>query len=133
MTRRAMPAEVSGQIDLFSGGSVESAATSLSLRSGFGGKADVVAEVLAEIREGRYGRMDFNDRIVLIEGGERCRYAPDAEAEAMESLLGQRYARQGAHVQLRHGAITRDVYPILLTPTGHKLVERWSALRIRRI
>jgi hypothetical protein len=131
-----MPAEIApGQIDLFSGTPTEAAATPTpaTVRSGFGGKAGVVAEVLVEIRDQRYGRMDCNDRIVCIEHGERCRYAPGAEAEVVESLVAQQYARPTSHVQLRHGVINRDVYPITLTPTGRKLVERWSALRIRRI
>lgn len=138
MTRRAMPAEVTpGQIDLFGGSLGEAAAPPVlapqAVKSGFGGKPDVVAEVLGEIRDRRYGRMEVNDRIVCIEHGERCRYATDGIAEAVESLLAQRLVRLGAVMSLRHGAIARDVYPLLLTPGGRKLMERWSALRIRRI
>lgn len=137
MARRgASTVDVPGQIDLFGGNVGEAAATPAptrqAVKSGFGGKPDVVAEVLGEIHNGYYGRLDYNDRIVRIEYGERCRYASDAEAEAVESLLAQRYAHLGAHVQLRHGAIARDVYPLALTRGGRALLERWSALRIRR-
>ncbi|GAA3657941.1 hypothetical protein GCM10022267_50090 [Lentzea roselyniae] len=137
MTRRFLPAANDpGQIDLFSGNSIEAAATVLARQAarafGFGGKPDLAAELLAEIRDGRYGRLDHNDRIVRIEPGERCRYAPDAEAEVAESLLTQRFARLGPVLPLRHGAITREVHRLTLTPGGNGLLERWSALRIRR-
>ncbi|WP_089922163.1 hypothetical protein [Lentzea albida] len=131
-----MVVEVPGQIDLF-GGDVEQSEASPApgrpiVKSGFGGKPDVVAEVLGEIRDGRYGRLDSNDRIVRIERGERCRYASDAEAEAVESLLAQRYAQLGAVVELRHGVIAKGVYRIRLTPGGRGLLERWFSLRIRK-
>jgi hypothetical protein len=137
MARRgASTVDVPGQFDLFGAGQEEAAAIPAPVRpvvkAGFGGKPDVVAEVLGEIRDGRYGRLDGNDRIVCIEGGERCRYASDAEAEAVESLLAQRYASLAVVVQLRHGVIAKDVYPIKLTPGGRGLLDRWSALRIRK-
>lgn len=136
MARRgASTVDVPGQIDLFGGNAEQAAATPAparqTVKSGFGGKPDVVAEVLGEIRDGRYGRLDSNDRIVCIEYGERCRYASDAAAEAVESLLTQRYAALAAVVQLRHGVIAKDVYPLKLTPGGRGLLERWSALRVR--
>lgn len=136
MTRRgASTVNVPGQFDLFGGTAGKTAAPPAPARqvvkSGFGGTPDVVAEVLGEIRDGRYGRLDYNDRIVCIESGERCRYASDAAADAVEHLLAQRYASLAAHVQLRHGAIPRDVYPLKLTASGRGLLERWSALRIR--
>ena len=135
MARRGGPVvDVPGQIDLF-GGDAKQAATPAparqAVKSGFGGKPDVVAEVLGEIRDGHYGRLDSNDRIVCIEDGERCRYADAAAAEAVEHLLTQRYASLAAIVQLRHGVIAKDVYPLKLTPGGRGLLERWSALRIR--
>jgi hypothetical protein len=134
--RAASTAEVPGQIDLFGGNTGHAAAAPMLARpvvkSGFGGTPDVVAEVLAEIQGGRYGRLDSNDRIVCVEYGERCRYACDAAADAVEHLLTQRYASLAAVVQLRHGVIAKDVYPIKLTPGGRGLLERWSALRIRR-
>lgn len=133
--RGASTVDVPGQIDLFGGNVGDTAAAPAPARqvvkSGFGGTPDVVAEVLGEIREGRYGRLDGNDRIVWIEHGERCRYASDAAAEAVEHLLAQRYASLAAVVQLRHGVISKDVYPLKLTPGGRGLLERWSALRIR--
>ncbi|MFD5831327.1 hypothetical protein [Lentzea sp. NPDC060358] len=134
--RSAPVADVPGQIDLFGGELGDSAATPAPARqvvkSGFGGKPDVVAEVLGEIRDGYYGRLDSNDRIVRIEYGERCRYASEAEAEAVESLLAQRYVSLAAVERLRHGVIAKDVYRIKLTPGGRGLLERWFALRIRK-
>lgn len=136
MTRRTNTADItSGQFDLFSGTAPEAAATPpvprTALKSGFGGTPDAVAEVLGEIHDGRYGRLDSNDRIVCVEPDERCRYAPEGAAEAVESLLSQRYARLGPVVPMRHGVIAKDVHPIVLTPGGHGLLSRWSALRIR--
>lgn len=138
MARRGAPVvNDPGQIDLFGGAPVEAAGTlptksAPNVKFGFGGKPDVVAEVLAEIRDARYGRLEVNDRIVRIEYGERCRYAADSEADVVESLLAQRYARLGTVMSLRHGVIAKEVYVLVLTPGGRGLLERWSALRIRR-
>ncbi|TWP53213.1 hypothetical protein FKR81_04375 [Lentzea tibetensis] len=128
--RRTSP----GQLDLFTADSVAPAPATPESRkeisAGFGGQVDTVAEVLGEIHDGRYGRLDATDRIVWLDGDGHCRHAPDGDAEAVESLLAQRYAILGPVTTQLQGVIRKDVYLIKLTPGGDGLRIRWSRLKV---
>lgn len=123
---------VAGQMDLF-GPAKPAPATaypSKPISSGLGGQVDIAAEVLSDIHDGHYGRLEDNNRIVRLDGEGHCRYAPDSEAEAVESLLAQRYAIPSTVTRQHHGVIAKDVYPLKLTPGGLGLLARWSRLKV---
>lgn len=131
--RGASTANVPGQIDLFGGTVEEAAATSTPARavvkSGFGGKADAVLEVLDQIHNGRFGRLMGTDRVVRLDGEGRCRHALEADASVVEHLVAQRYAKVTDIESVRHGALTKSVELLTLTPGGLGLLSRSSRLR----
>jgi hypothetical protein len=89
----------------------------------------VAHDVLAEVREGRYGLLDDTDRVVWFEDADHVRFATDADL--LHSLMNNRYVEHCPARDLtssRHGAITRPVLPLRLTKTGRELLARWSAL-----
>jgi hypothetical protein len=131
MARRAIP----GQLDLFAGApdaTLGTPAAPPAPRSGFGGKADLVIEVLDEVHNGRYGRLEANERVVRLDGEGHCRYAPDGLCAVLESLLAQRFVKPGSLVPVWHGVISKSVELFTLTPGGHGLLTRSTVLRTRR-
>jgi len=95
-----------------------------------GGSPQRAAEILHEVKEGRYGVLDNTDRIVLFEDDRHVRHALDEDV--IVSLISQGYVTEGKasdRVGCRHGAVIRPVMPIKLTNSGSLLLERWSALK----
>lgn len=123
------------QIDLF-GDQLEAAATPKApatvVPCGFGGMADMAAEVLGKVGEGRYGFIEATRRVVWLDGEGHCRYALAGVAEVVESLMAQRYAKLTYVETMRHGAIAKPVCLIALTLCGQGLRRRWSSLYGRR-
>jgi hypothetical protein len=93
------------------------------------GRPEVVADVLAEVRDGRYGLLDDGDRYVVFEEDDRVRLAADdtvLASLAANGYLERRPARDT--VSCKHGVIRKPVTPLRLTKRGHQLLHRWQAL-----
>lgn len=136
MSRRASSAKANrDQIDLFGGALGQAAANPApakpAVRLGFGGKADAALEVLDQVHNGRYGRIEDNERIVYLDGENRCRHALDADAVIVESLLRQRYVKPTYVETMRHGAIAKLVEVLAPTTGGLGLLTRSSVLRTK--
>jgi hypothetical protein len=123
------------QLDLFGGDDPAPAGpvpapTLPSTRLTPGGSPDRVVRVLQDIRDGRLGMLDTTGQIVEFYGdGNRVRLFPDDDVAA--ALLDQRYAQEKSNrdrVTCKHGAISRPVTPLRLTPDGKRLLLRWSSL-----
>lgn len=98
-----------------------------SARSQAGNPA-VATDVLAEVRDGRYGLLDDTDRVVVFEDTERVRLTLDEEI--IHHLMSGGYiercpAREA--VSCLHGVIRRPVSPLRLTKDGRTLLHRWTA------
>lgn len=92
------------------------------------GTPAVATDVLAEVRDGRYGLMDDTDRVVVFEDGDHVRLALDEEI--IHHLITGRYIERGPArdtVSCLHGVIRRPVSPLRLTKDGRTLLGRWSA------
>ncbi|MGW4214809.1 hypothetical protein ACWEIJ_42970 [Lentzea sp. NPDC004789] len=126
-----MARTIPGQLDLFAGAADTTPAPLPAPRSGYGGKADLVIEVLDEVHNGRYGRLDGTDRVVHLDGDGHCRHAPDGLCDVVESLLAQRFVKLDSPAPVRHGVIVKTVYPLKLTPGGLGLLRRSTMLRTR--
>ena len=131
MARRSDP----GQLDLF--GETPQAveivpAPRQEPKTGFGGKADLVVEVLDQVHNGRFGLLESNDRVVHLDGDGHCRHASNADASTVESFIVQRYVKPAGVESLRHGAVRRNVVLLVLTPGGRGLLRRSSILQTRR-
>ncbi|GAA0614281.1 hypothetical protein GCM10010174_34910 [Kutzneria viridogrisea] len=127
MARRADPS----QLDLFGDTNITVtpvvvASTSVQ-PSGLGGSVDLVAQVLVEVHDGRYGLLDSSGRAVEVDGDQHCRYT-DADG-LLDSLRVQGYLRESDTVSCRHGVIAKPVTLLKLTGAGEKLRRRWSHLR----
>lgn len=121
-----------GQVDLFADQWKQEAAPADSGRvtpAGFGGTPDLLALVLDTIHDGLIGQLDPSGRVVQLDGDGHCRHADDDVTTVVESLLKQRYAAQGEFTTQRHGVISKNVYRVALTNSGHKIRIRWSHLR----
>jgi hypothetical protein len=89
----------------------------------------VAADVLTEVRDGRYGLLDDTDRYVVFEDDDHIRLAADdtvLASLAANGYLERRPARDT--VTCRHGVVRKPVTPLRLTTRGHHLLHRWTAL-----
>lgn len=100
-----------------------------SARSAAGNPA-VATDVLAEVRDGRYGLLDDTDRVVVFEDTEQVRLALDEDIVHHLISAGCVERRPPSDtVVCRHGAIRRPVSPLQLTRNGRTLLHRWTAYK----
>lgn len=129
MARRGDP----GQLDLFGDSTpVDVPAPRQGPKTGFGGKADAVVELLDQVHQGRFGVLESTDRVVCIDAERHCWHAPAVDAAMVESLIAQRYAKPVDVEPLLHGAVRRNVVLLALTPGGRGLLRRSSILQTKR-
>lgn len=92
------------------------------------GNPAVATDVLAEVRDGRYGLLDDTDRVVVFEDTDRVRLALDEEI--LHHLISGGYVERCPArdtVSCLHGVIRRPVSPLRLTKDGRTLLHRWTA------
>ena len=100
-----------------------------STRLSPGGSPKRVVRVLQDIRDGRLAVLDVSGQIMERYGDDRVRLAPDDDVAA--ALMAQGYAAEQGdrhRITCKHGAISRPVTPLRLTPDGKRLLLRWSSL-----
>lgn len=94
-----------------------------------GGSPARVVRVLQDIRDSRLALLDVSGQIVERYGEDRVRLSPDDDVAA--ALIAQGYAAERGdrnRITCKHGAISRPVTPLRLTPDGKLLLLRWAAL-----
>ena len=98
-------------------------------KPGQGANPLVAKDVLAEVRDGRFGLLDDTDRVLVFEDADRVRAALDEDVVLHLISIGY-VARGGSRdtVSARHGAIMRPVTPLKLTQRGRAMLQRWSNL-----
>lgn len=90
----------------------------------------VATEVLAEVRDGRYGLLDDTDTVMVFTDDQHVRKALDDTV--VHHLITAGLVRRGANretVSCLHGVVRRPVTPLSLTRRGREQLARWTALR----
>jgi len=98
--------------------------------SGGTGNPLVAKDVLAEVRDGRYGLLDDSDKVVVIEEGERAR--PALDEDIVHHLIANGYiarCRPGHTMTCVYGIKRSPVLPLQLTGRGKAMLHRWSNLQ----
>ncbi len=94
-----------------------------------GGSPARVVRVLQDVRDSRLAVLDTTGQIVERYADDRVRLSPDDDVAA--ALMAQGYAAEQGdrhRITCKHGAISRPVTPLRLTPDGKRLLLRWAAL-----
>lgn len=94
-----------------------------------GGTPREAAAALADIHDGLLGVLDNTDRIVRFTEHDHVRQARNDDVIAALIRSGYVTENDQGRVSCRHGAVRRPVVPLMLTPSGRALLERWSALK----
>ncbi|MPZ00995.1 MAG: hypothetical protein GEU97_24130 [Actinophytocola sp.] len=93
----------------------------------------MITQVLTDAAAGRFGLLDYTERVVVFDDTDRVRLA--SEEDLVTSLMTSGHLEQHPRrdtVSALHGAIRRPVTPIRPTKTGRGLLARWSALHTSR-
>lgn len=133
MTRRAEP----GQLGLFgtpapappSTGRACPPARGRRKASGTPGNPLVAKDVLADVRDGKFGLLDDTDRVMVITGDGHCRAA--LEEDIVMHLLSIGYVERSPAretVSCLHGVVRKPILPLRLTRRGRDMLQRWSNL-----
>jgi hypothetical protein len=89
----------------------------------------VAKDVLAEVREGRFGLLDDTDRVMVIDGDGHCRTA--LEEDIVMHLVSIGYVERSPArdtISCLHGVVRKPVLPLRLTRRGRDMLQRWSNL-----
>lgn len=95
-----------------------------------GESPQVANDVLAEVRDGRYGLLDDTDVVMVFTEPDRVRKALDDAV--VHRLMSAGLVRVGTNrdtTACLHGAVRKPVTPLRLTKRGREQLTRWSALR----
>ena len=133
MTRRTNP----GQFDLFPAPPPAPAPTAARAcppvrgrrKPGSVGNPLVAKDVLAEVRESRFGLLDDTDRVMVLDGEGHCRAA--LEEDIVMHLVSIGYIERSPArdtISCLHGVVRKPVLPLRLTRRGRDMLQRWSNL-----
>ncbi|WP_329054967.1 hypothetical protein OG738_16680 [Amycolatopsis sp. NBC_01488] len=89
----------------------------------------VAKDVLADVRDGKFGLLDDTDRVMVIDGDGHCRAAQ--EDDLVMHLVSIGYVERSPAretVSCLHGVVRRPVLPLRLTRRGRDMLQRWSNL-----
>lgn len=97
--------------------------------TGSSGNPLVAKDVLAEVRDGRFGLLDDTDRVMVLDGEGHCRAA--LEEDVVMHLVSIGYVERSPArdtVSCLHGVVRKPVLPLRLTRRGRDMLQRWSNL-----
>jgi hypothetical protein len=89
----------------------------------------VAKDVLAEVRDGRFGLLDDTDRVMVLDGDGHCRAA--LEEDVVMHLVSIGYVERSparGTISCLHGVVRKPVLPLRLTRRGRDMLHRWSNL-----
>ncbi|WP_410642663.1 hypothetical protein [Amycolatopsis sp. lyj-346] len=89
----------------------------------------VAKDVLADVREGKFGLLDDTDRVMVLDGDGHCRAA--GEEDIVMHLMSVGYVERGPAretISCLHGVVRKPVLPLRLTRRGRDMLQRWSNL-----
>ncbi len=89
----------------------------------------VAKDVLADVRDGKFGLLDDTDRVMVLDGDGHCCTA--LEEDIVMHLMINGYVERCTpreEISCKHGAILRPVFPLRLTRRGRDMLQRWSNL-----
>lgn len=97
--------------------------------SGSVGNPLVAKDVLADVRDGKFGLLDDTDRVMVIDGDGHCRTAQ--EDDVVAHLMSIDYVERcpaRETISCLHGVVRKPVLPLRLTRRGRDMLQRWSNL-----
>ncbi|WIY00063.1 hypothetical protein QRX60_39350 [Amycolatopsis mongoliensis] len=86
-------------------------------------------DVLADVRDGKFGLLDDTDRVMVLDGDGHCRAAQ--EDDVVMHLVSIGYVERSPAretVSCLHGVVRKPVLPLRLTRRGRDMLQRWSNL-----
>lgn len=89
----------------------------------------VAKDVLADVRDGKFGLLDDTDRVMVLDGDGHCRTA--LEEDIVMHLMSIGYIERSPdreRVSCLHGVVRKPVLPLRLTRRGRDTLQRWSNL-----
>ncbi|EOD70345.1 hypothetical protein [Amycolatopsis vancoresmycina] len=89
----------------------------------------VAKDVLADVRDGKFGLLDDTDRVMVIDPDGHCRFA--GEEDIVVHLMSVGYVERSPAretISCLHGVVRKPVLPLRLTHRGRDKLQHWSNL-----